>query len=162
MKNPGRGLLSKLELKTAAFRCPPPTARRVAVTLPQTLTTTIMALPSPPQTTNRGVCACTARSGHWSIRINCFLVVSEAAVVAPTAAASDEQVALVAARNPNGRGQRMRKGPPWPDCPTRYDNRAPTPRSKRKREVRFLIKPQDKARLAAHLVLAVLLNALPP
>ena len=65
------------------------------------------------------------------------------------------------ARNLNWRGRRIRKAPPWPDCPTRYGNRAPTPRSKRKREARFLIKPQDKARLAAHLVLAVLLNALP-
>ena len=64
-------------------------------------------------------------------------------------------------RNLNCWGRRIRKGLPWSDCPTRYGNRAPTPRSKRKREARFLIKPQDKARLAAHLVLAVLPNALP-
>ena len=59
------------------------------------------------------------------------------------------------ARHLNWWGRRIRKGPPWPDCPTRYGNRAPTPRSKRKREARFLIKSQEKAQLAAHLVLVL-------
>ena len=64
-------------------------------------------------------------------------------------------------RDLNGWGRRTRKGLPWPGFATREDSRAPAPRSKRKREVDFLIKSQNKAQLAAHLVLGVRPNVLP-